>query len=71
MNGSQYAQYNNLYNIHNGNPAIYVDTTIGGKHFPLPSQVGEGTNWVDEVTGNGAYNNYSLTFRAAPKHCFR
>jgi TonB-linked SusC/RagA family outer membrane protein len=70
MNGSQYAEYNNLFNIHNGNRAIYVDTIIGGKHFPLPSQVGAGTNWVDAVTGNGAYNNYSLTFSGGTEALF-
>ena len=70
MNGSQYAQYNNLVNIHNGNAPIYVDTTINGKNFPVPSAIGEGTNWVDQVTGNGAYNKYSLTFSGGTETLF-
>ncbi len=70
MNGSQYAQYNNLVNIHNGNSPVYVDTTINGKFYPSPSKIGEGTNWVDEVTGNGAYNKYSLTFSGGTETLF-
>ncbi len=70
MNGAQYAEYNNLVNIHNHAAPIYVDTTIHGKFFPTPSGVGEGTDWVNAISRNGPYRNYSLTFSGGTETTF-
>nr|MBA4167299.1 SusC/RagA family TonB-linked outer membrane protein [Chitinophagaceae bacterium] len=66
MNGSQYAAYSNLYNaeknITTPTPVWYKDTTVDGKLFPTPDKIGEGTNWLKQVTRTGLAQNYSVGF---------
>lgn len=70
MNGSQYAQYANLAALRQGLPEYYIDTTVNGKNYPVPSAIGQGTDWINTVTGNGPYKNYSLTFSGGTETVF-
>ena len=62
MNASEFASYQNLYNLEQGKTVFYKDTTINGKLYPSPSKLGEGTNWIDAVKRNGKTQNYSIDF---------
>jgi TonB-linked SusC/RagA family outer membrane protein len=62
FNGEQYATYLNLANQKLGLPQYYIDTTVNGITYPTPDKIGQGTNWIDEVTRKGVTNNYSLGF---------
>ncbi|MFZ4771975.1 MAG: SusC/RagA family TonB-linked outer membrane protein, partial [Ferruginibacter sp.] len=70
MNGSEYAAYSNLSNLEQGLPAFYKDTTIDGRLYPIPSKIGEGTNWVDAIKRNGKVRNYSLDFSGGKEVVF-
>ena len=70
MNGSQYAEYANLVAAKHGTPVYYIDTTVNGKNYPVPSAIGQGTDWINSVTGNGPYKNYSLTFSGGTETIF-
>jgi TonB-dependent starch-binding outer membrane protein SusC len=62
MNGSQFAEYDNLKRKELGQKTFYKDTTVNGKLYPSPNKIGTGTNWVKEVTRMAPTKNYSFGF---------
>ena len=54
LNGRQYAQYLNTLEVSQGGAPIYSQAEIDA--------IGEGTNWLDEVTRPGRINSHQLSF---------
>ena len=64
MNASEFAQYRNDYAYFGGDanhPDIGSDTPLSGSVYPDPFSLGEGTNWIKEITRTALYMNYALS----------
>ena len=64
MNASEFAQYRNDYASFGGDanhPDIGQDTPLSGSVYPDPFSLGEGTNWIKEITRTALYMNYALS----------
>lgn len=64
LNGEEFAEIFNEYLVNNGD-APYYD----GSHRdrPNPEDVGEGTNWFDQITKPGFLQNYNLSVQGGSK----
>ena len=64
MNASEFAQYRNDY-AYFGNdanhPDIGPDTPLSGSVYPDPLSLGEGTDWIKQITRTAMYSNYALS----------
>lgn len=54
LNGGEFATYMNTLEVSQGGSPIYSQAEIDA--------IGEGTNWLDEVTRTGMINNHQLSF---------
>lgn len=64
MNASEFAQYRNDYASFGGDanhPDIGQDTPLSGSVYPDPFSLGEGTDWIKEITRTALYMNYALS----------
>ncbi len=64
MNASEFAQYRNDYASFGGDanhPNIGQDTPLSGSVYPDPFSLGEGTDWIKEITRTALYMNYALS----------
>ena len=64
MNASEFAQYRNDYASFGGDanhPDVGQDTPLSGSVYPDPFSLGEGTNWIKEITRTALYMNYALS----------
>jgi TonB-linked SusC/RagA family outer membrane protein len=62
MNGTEFAEFYNAYDIASGADPADVFYNGSSALRPLPSDVGEGTDWVGEISGTGIIENHQLTF---------
>ncbi len=64
MNAAEFAQYRNDF-AYFGNDANHADvgpnTPLSGAVYSDPLSLGEGTNWIDEITRTAMYQNYALS----------
>lgn len=58
LNGSEFAMIYNEYLENLGQAPIYVGEN---RYFPSPEEIGEGTNWFDQITQMGFAQNHQLT----------
>ncbi len=64
MNASEFAQYRNDYAYFGGDanhPGVGSDTPLSGSVYPDPLSLGEGTDWIKEITRTAVYSNYALS----------
>ena len=64
MNASEFAQYRNDYAYFGGDanhPEVGKDTPLSGSVYPNPLSLGEGTDWIKEITRTALYSNYALS----------
>lgn len=54
LNGGEFATYMNTLEVSQGGSPIYTQAEIDA--------IGEGTNWLDEITRTGMINNHQLSF---------
>ncbi len=64
MNAAEYAQYYNEVRAGNDN---YVPETVQKFTYKDPESLGEGTNWIDEITRNALYQNHNLSIAKRTK----
>lgn len=62
MNAKEYATYLNQRADNLGLQKYYTGQTIDGIYYPTPDELGNGTNWIDEVSRNDLAVNHSLDF---------
>jgi len=66
MNAKEYATYHNQSADNRGLQKYYTGQTIDGIYYPTPdeleNELGNGTNWIDEVSRNDLAINHSLDF---------
>lgn len=63
MNASEFAQYRNDYAYFGSDanhPDVGKDTPLSGSVYSDPLSLGEGTNWINEITRTALYSNYAL-----------
>lgn len=58
LNGSEFAMIYNEYLENTGLDPVYVGDN---RYFPAPEEIGEGTNWFDQITRMGFAQNHQLT----------
>ena len=64
MNAAEFAQYRNDYASFGSDanhPDIGADTPLSGSVYPDPLSLGEGTDWIKEITRTAIYSNYALS----------
>ena len=64
MNASEFAQYRNDYAYFGSDanhPDVGKDTPLSGSVYSNPLSLGEGTNWINEITRTALYSNYALS----------
>lgn len=64
MNASEFAQYRNDYAYFGSDanhPDVGKDTPLSGSVYSDPLSLGEGTNWINEITRTALYSNYALS----------
>lgn len=64
MNATEFAIYRNEYASFGGDanhPNVGFDTPMSGQPYPNPYSLGNGTNWIDEITRTAMYMNYALS----------
>ena len=64
MNAAEFAQYRNDYASFGSDaihPDIGADTPLSGSVYSDPLSLGEGTNWIKEITRTALYSNYALS----------
>lgn len=64
MNAAEFAQYRNDYASFGSDanhPDIGADTPLSGSAYPDPLSLGEGTDWIKEITRTAIYSNYALS----------
>lgn len=70
MNASEFAQYRNdyqLFSTADGNDRIVANTPLNQYTFKDPLSIGEGTNWIKEITRTAPTQNYVLSLSGASK----
>ena len=64
MNAAEFAQYRNDYASFGSDanhPDIGADTPLSGSVYPDPLSLGEGTDWIKEITRTAISSNYALS----------
>lgn len=58
LNGREFAELFNEYNTNKGIPPLFNGTN---RNYPLPEDIGEGTDWQDQIFRQGWEMNHQLT----------
>lgn len=70
MNATEFALFRNEYasfSTTDGNDKITPETPIGDSSYSDPFALGNGTNWIDEITRTAAYQNYNFSIGGGTK----
>ena len=64
MDATEFARYRNDYAYFGSDanhPDVGKDTPLSGSVYSAPLSLGEGTNWINEITRTALYSNYALS----------
>ncbi|MCQ2184230.1 MAG: TonB-dependent receptor [Bacteroidales bacterium] len=70
MNAAEFAMYRNDYAYFGGDPlhsGVSGTTPLSGSVYPDPLSLGQGTDWIGEITRPAAVQNYSLSLGGGKK----
>lgn len=70
MNATEFAIYRNDYAYFGtdaNHPDVGPDTPLSGAVYPDPLSLGEGTDWIREITRTAMYSNYALSLSGSDK----
>ena len=71
MNASEFAQYRNDYAYFGkdaSHSAVGASTPLSGTVYPDPLSLGEGTDWIKEITRRAVNQNYGLSVTGGDKN---
>ncbi|WP_430809494.1 MULTISPECIES: SusC/RagA family TonB-linked outer membrane protein [unclassified Carboxylicivirga] len=64
LNGEEFAYKFNEWLVNTGSDPIYVGDN---RYFPSPETIGEGTDWIDQITQTGFAQNHQVSITGGTK----